>query len=265
MAEKRMFTQKIIDSDSFLDMPLSTQALYFHLNMRADDDGFINNPKRICRTVGASDDDLRLLMGKRFVICFETGVIVIKHWRMHNTLKSDRYRPTQYQEEFAQLEVKPNKAYTERLPEPEQNRNGAALAPQNRIEQNRIAEGKIEETAAADTAEQTRPPRRKYGQYGWVRLTEEEYGRLLHDFGEDEVKRCIAYVDESAQSTGNKNKWKDWNLVVRKCKRDGWGKKETPTSAKSVQRNAGTIGAHTACAADLEAMEKLRNKMRGGG
>lgn len=110
-----MFTQKIIDSDAFLDMPLSTQALYFHLNMRADDDGFVNNPKRIQRTVGASDDDLKLLCAKRFIIGFETGVIVIKHWRMHNTLRKDRYNPTQYQEELSLLEVKDNDAYTERL------------------------------------------------------------------------------------------------------------------------------------------------------
>jgi len=109
-----MFTQKIIDSDAFLDMPLSTQALYFHLNMRADDDGFINNPKRIQRTIGASDDDLKLLIAKRFVICFENGVIVIKHWRMHNTLRKDRYNPTTYQEELALLEVKDNNAYTEK-------------------------------------------------------------------------------------------------------------------------------------------------------
>ena len=114
MAERRMFTQKIIDSDAFLDMPLSTQALYFHLNMRADDDGFVNNPKRIQRTIGASEDDLKLLVAKRFVIGFECGVIVIKHWRMHNTLRKDRYSPTQYQEELAMLDVKDNNAYTER-------------------------------------------------------------------------------------------------------------------------------------------------------
>ena len=114
MAERRMFTQKIIDSDAFLDMPLSTQALYFHLNMRADDDGFVNNPKRIQRTIGASEDDLKLLFAKRFVIGFESGVLVIKHWRMHNTLRKDRYNPTQYQEEFALLDVKDNNAYTER-------------------------------------------------------------------------------------------------------------------------------------------------------
>ena len=117
MAERRMFTQKIIDSDAFLDMPLSTQALYFHLNMRADDDGFVNNPKRIQRTIGASDDDLKLLFAKRFVIGFESGVLVIKHWRMHNTLRKDRYNPTQYQDELASLEVKDNNAYTERLVE----------------------------------------------------------------------------------------------------------------------------------------------------
>ena len=117
MAEKRMFTRKIIDSDIFLEMPLSAQALYFHLNMRADDDGFVNNPRKITKYINASDDDLKILLAKRFVIGFESGVIVIKHWRMHNTLKSDRYHPTDYQEEFAQLGIKPNKAYTD---EPEE-------------------------------------------------------------------------------------------------------------------------------------------------
>lgn len=102
------------DSDAFLDMPLSSQALYFHLNMNADDDGFVNNPKKVQRIIGASEDDLKLLIMKRFLIGFEGGVIVIKHWRMHNTLKSDRYKPTQYQEELAMLDIKDNKSYTER-------------------------------------------------------------------------------------------------------------------------------------------------------
>lgn len=113
MAEKRMFTMKIVDSDAFLDMPLSTQALYFHLNMRADDDGFVNNPKKIQRTIGATEDDLKLLLAKRFVLSFDNGVIVIKHWRMHNLLRKDRYKPTQYQEEIHSLTVKENGAYTE--------------------------------------------------------------------------------------------------------------------------------------------------------
>ena len=112
MANKRMFTMKICDSDAFLDMPLSTQCLYFHLNMRADDDGFIGNPKRIQKIIGASEDDLKLLIAKRFVLAFEDGVIVIKHWRMHNTIQSDRYTPTVYQEEKESLMLKANKSYS---------------------------------------------------------------------------------------------------------------------------------------------------------
>ncbi len=112
MAERRMFSKVIIDSDAFLDMPLSTQALYFHLSMRADDDGFLNNARKIQRLVGASDDDLRLLLMKRFVIGFEGGILVIKHWRMNNYLRKDRYTPTVYQEELSMLKVKENGAYT---------------------------------------------------------------------------------------------------------------------------------------------------------
>ncbi len=112
MAERRMFAKTIIDSDAFLDMPMSTQALYFHLSMRADDDGFINNPKRIQRMVGAGDDDLKLLIAKSFIITFDSGVVVIKHWRIHNYIQNDRYKPTTYAEEKALLSVKPNKAYT---------------------------------------------------------------------------------------------------------------------------------------------------------
>lgn len=114
MAERRMFTKKIVDSDAFLDMPLSTQCLYFHLNMRADDDGFVNNPKKIQRMIGASEDDLKLLIAKRLLLVFENGVIVIKHWRMHNTLRKDRYNPTQYQEQLQELIIKDNGSYTEK-------------------------------------------------------------------------------------------------------------------------------------------------------
>ena len=112
MAERRMFSKKITESDAFLDMPMSTQALYFHLNMSADDDGFVNNPKKIQRMIGASEDDLKLLLAKSFIISFDTGVIVIKHWRMHNYIQKDRYHPTDYQEEMALLSEKPTKAYT---------------------------------------------------------------------------------------------------------------------------------------------------------
>lgn len=117
MAERRMFAKTIIDSDAFLDMPLSTQALYFHLSMRADDDGFVNNPKKIQRMIGCTDDDLRILIVKRFVLTFDSGIIVIKHWRLHNTLRKDRYKPTIYQEEFKKLFLKKDGGYTEVLPD----------------------------------------------------------------------------------------------------------------------------------------------------
>ena len=107
-----MFAKTIIDSDAFLEMPLSTQALYMHLSMRADDDGFINNPKRIQRMIGASDDDLKLLVAKRFLIVFDSGVVVIKHWRIHNYIQKDRYKETVYQEEKALLKLKNNKVYS---------------------------------------------------------------------------------------------------------------------------------------------------------
>lgn len=112
MAERRMFAKKITESDAFLDMPSSTQMLYFHLSMNADDDGFVNNPKKIQRMCGASDDDFKLLIAKSFVILFESGIIVIKHWKMHNYIQSDRYRPTDYVDEKSMLGVKKNKAYT---------------------------------------------------------------------------------------------------------------------------------------------------------
>lgn len=112
MAERRMFAKTIIDSDSFLDMPLSTQSLYFHLSMRADDDGFINNPKKIQRMVGCGDDDLKLLMAKKFILVFDSGVIVIKHWKIHNYIRNDRYKPTLYQKEKSELIDKNNKSYS---------------------------------------------------------------------------------------------------------------------------------------------------------
>ena len=112
MANKRMFTMKIVDSDAFLDMPLSAQCLYFHLNMRADDDGFIGNPKRIMKIVGAADDDLKLLIAKSFLLTFENGIIVIKHWRMHNTLSKRRYHETQYIDEKSSLLLKKNGSYS---------------------------------------------------------------------------------------------------------------------------------------------------------
>lgn len=113
MAERRMFAKTIIDSDAFLDMPHSSQLLYFHLSMRADDDGFINNPKSIMRNVKCNDDDLKLLCAKKFLIPFETGVVVIKHWKVHNYIAKDRYKETKYKDEKSRLSLDDNNAYTE--------------------------------------------------------------------------------------------------------------------------------------------------------
>ena len=114
MADKRMFSKKLIDSDAFLDMPISAQGLFFHLCMRADDDGFVDAPKRIARECQASSEDLQVLIDRRYVLTFpDSNVIVIKHWRLHNTIPKDRYKPTLYTEEKSQIGVKPNGAYTD--------------------------------------------------------------------------------------------------------------------------------------------------------
>jgi hypothetical protein len=112
MAERRMFTKKITESDAFLELPLSSQCLYFHLCMNADDDGFVNNPKRLIKMLGNTEDDMRLLLAKRFLIAFESGVIVVKHWRIHNLLRKDRYKETEYKDEKKRLFLKDNNTYT---------------------------------------------------------------------------------------------------------------------------------------------------------
>lgn len=124
MARKRMFTNDITDSDAFIEMSSAAQALYFHLNQGADDDGFNNQIQIAMHKAHASTDDLKILMAKNYIIRFESGVIVIKHWRLHNTIRKDRYKPTNFQEELRQLGIKDNGSYTfgcqmvaERLPQ----------------------------------------------------------------------------------------------------------------------------------------------------
>lgn len=107
MAQKRMFSLAVIDTDRFMDMPVSTQALYFHLGMHGDDDGFVASPRKIARSAGCNDDDLRLLIQKQYIIPFESGVIVISDWCINNTLRNDRYKPTVYQAEKSLLTTSP--------------------------------------------------------------------------------------------------------------------------------------------------------------
>lgn len=217
MAERRMFTMKIVDSDAFLEMPMSTQALYFHLNMRADDDGFVNNPKRIQRMVGASDDDLKLLLAKRFILGFETGIVVIKHWRMHNLLRKDRYNPTQYIDEKATLTVKEDGAYTEKdqlecLATTWQP-NGNQMAPQDRIGKDSIELGKgslgeysVDDASPAEPTKPSKPVRHKYGEYQNVLLSDEDYDKLVREFPTDyeqRIERLSSYIASTGKSYKN--------------------------------------------------------------
>jgi len=138
MAQRRMFHKNITESDAFMDMPMSSQLLYFHLSMNGDDDGFVGSPKKIMRMVGAKDDDMKMLIAKRFVIYFESGVCVIKHWLIHNTLKNDRYKETVYIDEKKELIVKENKSYTECI------HNGTISEPQHNITKHNITKHNID-------------------------------------------------------------------------------------------------------------------------
>ena len=187
MAERRMFAKTIIDSDSFLDMPLSAQALYFHLSMRADDEGFVNNPKKIQRMVGASDDDARLLIAKRFILAFESGIVVIKHWRIHNYIQNDRFKETLYQEEKALLMLDDKKAYTEKNPQCIQ--NGYKTDTQVSIGKVSIGKDSIGD-------------KHTHGEFSNVLLTDDEYQKLTDKGLLPYIERLSSYI----ASTGKRYK-----------------------------------------------------------
>ena len=147
MANRRMFSKKIVDTDAFLDMSLSAQALYLHLLLRADDDGFIANPKKIMRMLGSQDDDYKILIAKRFIIQFESGVCVIKHWLIHNLIRNDRYTATQWTKEKNELVID-DKTKKYSLPKPKDYNvipNGNQMAPQVRLGKVRL--GKVNKFA----------------------------------------------------------------------------------------------------------------------
>ena len=148
MAQRRMFSRKITETDMFLDMPMSAQCLYFHLNMSADDDGFIGNSKTIRRMIGASDDDLKILLAKEFLIPFETGIVVIKDWKIHNYIRSDRYTETQYIEEKSQLKQRDNGSYEVGIPNVIP--NGYQMDTQVRLGKDRLGEDRKDKPSKAD-------------------------------------------------------------------------------------------------------------------
>lgn len=141
MAQRRMFSLQIVDTDAFLEMPVSSQLLYFHLAMRADDDGFVSNPKKIVRSIGVNDDDMKVLLAKRFVLSFESGVVVIKHWKIHNYIQNDRYHETKYIEEKNGLITKDNGAYTECI------QNTSRMETEARLGKARLELGKVSKSS----------------------------------------------------------------------------------------------------------------------
>ena len=197
MAERRMFAKTIVLSDAFLDMPLSARCLYFTLGMLADDDGFVNSPKSIMRQAGASTDDLNLLMAKRFILAFDSGVIVIKHWRIHNYIQKDRYKESKYMEEKATLMIDQNGAYTECI------QDVSTLDTQVRLGKDSLGKDRIGEVI--EEAEPPKTTRHKQGFYNNVLLTDEEYDKLQEEFPHDYTER-IERLSEYIASTGKRYK-----------------------------------------------------------
>ena len=172
MAKKRMFSLDIIDTDLFLEMPQSSRLLYYELCMRADDDGFVSSPKKIMRVVGCSEDDFKVLITKQFLIPFDTGVVVIKHWKIHNYIQNDRYKETIYTTEKSQLIEEKNKMYTKCI--------------QN-VYPDKISIDKI----SID--------KNIYGEFKNVKLTDEEYQKLKN-------KKLLPYIEKLSSYIASKGK-----------------------------------------------------------
>lgn len=224
MAERRMFAKTIIDSDAFLDMSLSTQALYFHLSMRADDDGFINNPKKIQRMIGAAEDDMKILTAKKFIIPFESGVCVIKHWRIHNYIRNDRYTETVYKDEKSQLTLKDNKAYTlgSNYGIPCVNHRVYQLDTQDRLGKDRLGKDRLDNTISKDIVSSTKVQLEEiitvWNELGLQKIISIKSGtnryKLLHarikEYGYEKVIEGIRKINESSFLKGQNNK--SWTI-----------------------------------------------------
>ena len=197
-----MISVQLVDSDAFLNMPASTQNLYFHLNMRADDDGFVDSPRKIMKIVGASEDDMKLLLAKRYLLTFDSGIIVIKHWKLHNTIQKDRYKPTLYKEEMNKLTVKENGAYTDCI------QVGSKVL--HRLDQISIDKDK-EEIYKEKPKQQQR----------FMKPTVEEVRGYLKERGITSFKPD-AFIDyyESIGWMIGKNPMKDWRAAVRTWERN---------------------------------------------
>lgn len=230
MAERRMFAKAIVLSDAFLDMPMSARCLYFTLAMLADDDGFINSPKSIMRQCGSTTDDMNILIAKRFVLTFQSGVVVIKHWRIHNLIQKDRYRETKYLEEKATLMLDENKAYTEAdndvYPE--------CIQDVSRMEsQVRLGKDSLGEVSVGEVIEEAAPPkptRHKYGAYKNVLLSDEDMNKLQSEFPHDYSDR-IERLSEYMASTGKA--YKNHLATIR-----NWARKDKPQGRQFAAKSS---------------------------
>ena len=207
MAERRMFAKTIVLSDAFLDMPLGARCLYMTMGMLADDDGFVNAPKSIMRQCGASDDDLKVLISKKFVLPFESGVIVIKHWRINNYLQKDRIQPTKYVDEMAMLSIDENGAYTQQCIQ------NCVYIDKDSIDKNSIDNITVSNETVCCTSDVQRVIQQwnslGLGQIRKV-VSGTERERLLKkrikDYGIDDVLRAIENVRTSKFLNGNNSK-----------------------------------------------------------
>ena len=269
MAQKRMFSNAVIDNDRFLDMPLSAQALYFHLGMKADDDGFVGSPKKTVRAVNCSEDDLRLLIAKGFVLCFDSGVVVITHWNAHNTIQKDRYTKTMYQEEFALLTTE-NKTY--RLSDGDKMDTAwiqtvSDTETQIRLDKNRVDKNRIDSSSAsADTRAQI-DDHSVIDCFNSVckslpkvqKLTEKRRRAIKNAhwlLGDVTFAELFAKVEQSDFLTGRTNKWNgcgfDWILQpsnLTKIVEGNYDNKQT------AERSVEESGCHPSY--DIEELEKI--------
>lgn len=193
MAQRRMFSKRITDTDKFLDMSLSTQALYFHLNMAADDDGFIDRPKTIQRTIGASDDDFKILVAKQFIVPFDSGVVVIKDWYIHNFIRKDTYQPTLYQEEKRMIEEHmPKQNYNKKIRNKYVDgtlteRQQLVDSGKDRIGKDRIGKDKLDKDSVEKNGDSSSASNELSLRYFYEKY-EEVVGRFLNPFEIEDIE-----------------------------------------------------------------------------
>lgn len=203
MAERRMFAKTIIDSDAFLEMPATSQCLYFHLAMRADDEGFINNPKGIMRGCGFKDDDMNILITRKFIIPFQSGIVVIRHWRIHNYIQKDRFKPTSCIEEKSNLSVDENNVYSL---DTSCIQNGYTLDTQVRL--GKVSIGKVSKDISAPSYDNSNA----VGKLATNKTDEYFY---IHQEDIDKYKEYYPAVDVE-QEIKNMSAWLDANPKNRK-------------------------------------------------